>query len=390
MDVNIKILTFGARWNSTTARLGEVLRFMFKGYLPKGKEIAYYESVTEALPEFSTRFQGTHTVLLLADTSDYAHIKSLLAKALHLQLKSSPEIARNTRNTIGDFLSGSDEMIAHCAVPADKKVFCLGDGLYAGFAVTAGQQNLILLPHNIDRTVTLLNQQVIPYLNAFYGCNLPTDASRNYYAGQLCALLCEHDEKMGVSGTKTSVFIRNAAEKIPGMLPMLRFTPSAETRGNLHPVDYAANLSIAACELEGNPYGAAMTSAFFTGAEATADTEKCVYLAFTDDNDTSVREVHSLTGEEVSDFLNRCTEELFKFALEKVNAMHSTVQTQAREAKKPSVSRSKIALLTIITVLAFAASVAASYFVTNHYLQQQNAPDPETGISDTVSPGDTN
>ena len=390
MDMNMKILTFGVRWNSTTARLGEVLRFMFKGYLPQGREIAYYESVSEALPEFSTRFQGTQTVLLLADTSDYAHIKGLLAKALHLQLKSSPEIAKNTRNTIGDFLSGSDEMIAHCAVPADKKVFCLGDGLYAGFAVTAGQQNLILLPHNIDRTVTLLNQQVIPYLNEFYGCKLATDASRNYYAAQLCALLCEHNEKMGISGTKTSVFIRNAAEKIPGLLPMLRFTPSAETRGSLPPVDYAANLSIAACELEGNPYGAAMTSAFFTGSEATADTEKCVYIAFTDDNDTDVREIHSMTGEELTAFLNRCTEELLKFALEKVSAMHAPVPTPRKEAAKPADNSVKKAILSVIILLAFAASIAASYFVTNHYLQQQNDTAPEEAVSDTVSDGDIN
>ncbi len=365
MDIRFKIMTFGVRWNSDAAQLGEVLRYMFNGYLPKDKEIAYYESVTEALPEFSTRFQGTHTVLMLADTSDYAHIKSLFAKALHLQLQSLPEIAKNTRNTIGDFLSGSDEMIAHCAVPAGKKIFCLGDGLYAGFAVTAGQQNLIILPHHKDRTVTLLNQQVIPYLNEFYGCRIPTDASMRYYAGRLCEELRTHDEKMGVSGTKTSVFIRNAAEKIPGLLPMLRFTPSAETRGNLPPVEYAANLSIAACELEGNPYGAAMTSAFFTGAQVTAQTEKCVYLAFTDDNDTDVRDVHSLNGEEISEFLNRCTEELFKFALEKVTAMHKhAVPVQAE--KPVGISRGKKAWIAILVILATAVSIAAGYVATNY------------------------
>lgn len=384
MDMNIKILTFGAKWNPTTARLGNVLRFILNGYLPKGKEIAYYESVTEALPEFSTRFQGTHTVLLLADTSDYAHIKSLLAKALHLQLRSAPEIAKNTRNTIGDFLSGSDEMIAHCAVPADKKVFCLGDGLYAGFAVTAGQQNLILLPHDKDRTVTLLNQQVIPYINEFYGCSIPTDASRRYYANELCSLLCEHDEKMGVSGTKTAVFIRNTAATVPNLLPMLRFTPSAEAKGNLHPVEYAANLSIAACELEGNPYGAAMTNAFYTGAEATIETEKCVYLAITDDNDTSVREVHSFNGEEIGDFLNRCTEELFKFALEKVSAMHTEQSEEQDETKTNShISGGKKVLLAVIAVLAVAASLAVSFFVTDHVLDKQDNPSSAVELADT-------
>lgn len=384
MDIKFKILTFGARWNSNTAQLGDVLRYMFNGYLPKGKEIAYYESVTEALPEFSTRFQGTHTVLLLADTSDYAHIKSLLAKALHLQLQSMPEIAKNTRNTIGDFFSGSDEMIAHCAVPAGKKIFCLGDGLYAGFAVTAGQQNLILLPHHKDRTVTLLNQQVIPYLNEFYGCRIPTDASCRYYMGKLCEELHSFNEKMGVSGTKTAVLIRNAAEKIPGFLPMLRFTPSAETRGKLPPLEYAANLSIAACELEGNPYGAAMTSAFFTGTEATAQTEKCVYLAFTDDDDTEVREVHSVNGEEIAEFLNRCTEELFKFALEKVKAMHKKVLAEDDDEASVSLfTPGKKALLAVLTVLAMAVGFAVSYFATDYVLGQQNAQNDTAITEDT-------
>lgn len=381
MDLKFKILTFGVRWNSDAKQLGDVLRYVFNGFLSPGKEIAYYESVTEALPEFSTRFQGTHTVLLLADTSDYAHIKSLLAKALHLQLQSLPEIAKNTRNTIGDFLSGSDEMIAHCAVPPDKKIFCLGDGLYAGFAVTSGQQNLILLPHHKDRTVTLLNQQVIPYLNAFYGCRIQTDASCRFYAGKLCEELQAYDETMGVSGTKTSVFIRNAAQKIPALLPMLRFTPSAETRGNLPPVEYAANLSIAACELEGNPYGAAMTSAFFTGSEATTQTEKSVYIAFTDDDDTDVREIRSLKGEEISEYLNRCTEELFKFALERVTAMHKQDTLNEEDEEHVSVfTPGKKVLLAVLTLLAMAAGFVASYFATDYILQQREQMPADTSV----------
>lgn len=372
MDMHFKILTFGVQWNKDTARLGDILRFMFKGYLPVGKEIAYYESVSEALPEFSTRFKGTHTVLMLADPSDYAHIKSLLAKALHLQLRSVPSIAKNTRNTIGDFVAGSDEMIAHCSIPVGMQAFCLGDGLYAGFAFTSGNQNLILLPHDKDRTLTLLNQQVIPYLNAFYGCNIATDLSRRYYANELCALLCEHDEKMGISGTKTSVFIRNTAQSIPDLLPMLRFTPSAETRGSLQPDEYAANLSIAACELESCPYGAAMTNAFFSGTQAGPDTEKCVYIAFTDDNDTSVREVHSYNGEDVSDFLNRCTEELLRFAVEKVQAMHNMQNEEAEQIEQSAFfTRGKAALLSAVAILALAAGLVVSYFVTDHILAQQ-------------------
>ena len=153
---------------------------------------------------------------------------------------------------------------------------------------------------------------------------------------------------------------------------MLRFTPSAEARGKLPPLEYAANLSIAACELEGNPYGAAMTSAFFTGSEATAQTEKCVYLAFTDDDDTEVREVHSVNGEEISEFLDRCTEELFKFALEKVKAMHKKVLAEEDEDEPVSVfTPGKKALLAVLTLLAMAVGFAASYFVTDHVLDQQ-------------------
>ena len=385
MDLKFKILVFGAQWNASTAHTGDLLRFMFRGRLPVGKEIGYYESIAEALPEFTSKFQGTDVVLLLADISDYAHIKDLLAKALHLQLRSAPEIAKNTRLTIGDFESGSEEMLAHCAVPAGKPTFCMGDGLYAGFAVTAGRQNMIFLPHDSEHTIPLLNQQVIPYLNTFYGADIPTDASRTFYANELCAMLDEQNERMGVSGTKTSVFIRNAVQHIAQSGALLRFTPSAEARGSLPPSEYAANLSIAACELEGCPYGVAMTNAFFAGPEATADTAKSVYLAFTDDNDTNVKEICSYTGEDLENFLQRSTEELFKFAIERIRIMHHLAprteeSVQTDEPKKGG----RIALLTVIAVLATAASMAVSFFVTDHILQTR-AQQPQSDISEQAT-----
>ncbi len=375
MDLNFKILVFGAQWNAETAHMGNLLRFMFKGHLPVGKEIGYYESIAEALPEFTNRFQGTDVVLLLADVNDYAHIKDLLTKALHVPLRSSPEIAKHTRITIGDFAPGSDEMIAHCSVPEGKQAFCMGDGLYAGFAITAGRQNMIFLPHDTQHTVPLLNQQVIPYLNEFYGETLPTDASLRYYADELCALLDENGERMGVSGTKTSLFIRNAVQHIPNATALLRFTPNAETRGSVPPFDYATNLSIAACELEGCPYGAAMTNAFFAGNEATADTEKSVYIAFTDDSDTLVRTVHSFAGEELEAFLNRCTEELFRFAIERIRIMHDLSVAQQSEKPKKAVSNGKKTVMALVAVIAVLASFAISYFATGRILQSRTQAD---------------
>jgi len=128
-----------------------------------------------------------------------------------------------------------------------------------------------------------------------------------------------------------------------------------------------------------------MTSAFFTGTEVTVQTEKCVYLAFTDDDDTDVREVRSVNGEEISEFLNRCTEELFKFALEKVKAMHKKAAAGDEDDEPVALfSPGKKVLLAVLTVLTMAVGFCASYFVTDYMIDQREAQNAQTGITQSA------
>lgn len=369
MGMNFKILVFGTQWNQTTENIGNELRYMLKGYLQPGKEIAYYESMSEALSEFFARFQGTDVIFLLADPSIYAQTKKMLSDALRLRLQSDPSIAVNTHKSIGDFDVGSEEMLTHCMVPAGKTAFCMSDGLYAGFATTAGKQNMILLPFEKERTVRLLAEQVFPYLNNFYDIELDIYASARYHAHQLAQLLEEKESMIAISGTKTSVFVRGVAQQDPVLASLMRFTPSAESIGSLQPVEYAVNLSIAAAELEDCPYGAAMTNAYYAGNDATS--AKKVYIAFTDENDSAVREITSLPDETVELFLNRCATELIDFAIERIKGEEE--KKQAAEQPQTFISRGNMAVLSVIAAVAAVLCILISFFVTNQMIKNQGS-----------------
>ena len=367
--MNFKIMVFGAEWSPAAALVSEELRCIFSGFLQEGKEVAFYGDLTEAGSEFAARFRGTDVVFLLSALPQYAKTKKLLSRAMHLELQSVPDAAKLACRTLGDLQTGSEEMFAHCMAPVGQPAFYMGDGLYTGFCVRAGKQLLFLLPFEKDRTVALLHEYVIPYINEFFGIGIPTDSLLRYRAQQLNTVLAEKNCQIAVSGTKPSVLIRSSAEQQDGMIERLRFTPSAEARGNLHPVEYAANLSVAACELEGTPYGAAMTNAYYTDEEDESD-DKCVYIAFTDEEDTAVREIHSLPGESLESFLLRSTENFFSFAAEKISAV---AQPADQEVETQSfLTRGKIAMLAAVAALAAVLSILMSYFITEHMLEEKS------------------
>lgn len=385
MGLNFKILVFGTQWNNKAEKIGDELRYMLKGYLQPGKEIAFYESMSEALPEFYARFQGTDVIFLLADPSIYAQTKKMLSDALRLRLQAEAAYVVSARKRLGDFDVNSEEMLAHCMVPEGKQSFCMDDGLYSGFAATAGKQNMILLPFEKERTVRMLGEQVFPYLNHFYDISLDIHASERYHANLLAQLLEEKESMIAVSGTKTSVFLRGIAEQDPVLASLLRFTPSAESIGNLQPVEYAVNLSIAASELEDCPYGAAITNAYYTGNDMSAP--KKVFIAFTDEDDSAVREITSFPDETVELFLNRCALELIEFAIERITDAEE--KTQEEEAPKAFVSRSTMTVLTSIAAVGAVLCVLVSFLVTNLMIknrEQDNSGMADVAITDVLQP----
>lgn len=381
MSIQFKLLVFGVQWNKTAENIGNELRYMLKGCLQTGKEIAYYESMSEALPEFYARFQGTDVILLLADPSVYAQTKKMLSEALRLRLQADAGAVVRAHKNIGDFDVSSEEMLTHCMVPEGKPAFFMEDGLYAGFAVTAGKQTMVLLPFAKERTVRLLCEQVFPFLNNTYDIALDIHASEHYHAQLLAQLLEEKESMLAVSGTKTSVFLRGVAQQNPVLASLLRFTPSAESIGSLQPVEYAVNLSIAAAELEDCAYGAAITNAYYAGND-TAGIKK-VYIAFTDENDSAVREITSLPDETVELFLNRCALELIEFAVERITEEGK----EKIEEEKPQtfVSRGKMTVLAVIAAVAVALCVLISFFVTSSMIEQQEQTEP-TVQEQTITP----
>ncbi|MBQ6117748.1 MAG: hypothetical protein IJK98_00820, partial [Clostridia bacterium] len=167
--MTIKIFLLKNEQNSYAKRLAPELAHLFAAYLPEGNGVLEYASVRDAAEEISRAFADSHVILFLAEPAKYAETKSALASAIGLQLHLDAallEKACAAQQTTAD--ANSEFALKHAYLPDNARPVACEDGLYTGFAVSSGNQTVLLAPLERGRTELLLAHSVIPLLSATY------------------------------------------------------------------------------------------------------------------------------------------------------------------------------------------------------------------------------
>ena len=363
--MNIRIFLLHSEQNSYAARLSPELKCVFGDYLASDDGVRSFPSVREASDQIRLAFGDSHALLFFVEPARYAESKKALAASIGLSLhcdramfEKSTESARSLANEESEFAE------THAYLPEGGRPIVCGDWLYSGFSVTSGNQTVIMLPLMRGRTEVMLRTSVIPMLNGAYRIRLNMDALRAYHAERLSAVCQSNDIRIAVAGTNAADYCREYVSSAQALQDRIVFAEKAEKRGALAPADYVVNLSITAAEFFGTPYGVAISNAFYTGSDPSA--EKVIYLAITNEHETALREVRSVPGEDIPTLLSRCCGDLCTF-LSDIAGTDTKKRIAAEDNKKSLISQYRRVIAVVAVVIVALGLFCGVYFKMHGY-----------------------
>lgn len=364
--MKIKFFLLGTDKHNSARRFKTELKYVFSDYLSDNGDIQSFDDIKAATSSITKAISDTHAVVFIADCDQFGSTKLMLSKAFGFELGCDSDILQKACHTLdkSSVEEDYDFSVTHAFVPSQSRVFVLDDGLYAGFSVANGNQTIIVLPYSKARTSYLLTSKIIPYLNASYHISIDAGRLKKLHTKILAKTLSSKNIKLAVAGTNTASFFKDYTSSEESLKDRINVSTITEKRGNMQPVDYIVNLSVAASELLSCRYGVAMSNAFYTGESP--DSEKIVYIAVTNERETSVRELRSFPGEEIPAFLSRCSGDLCLFIADVLaNDEEHTADMKKRESA--AAKRYKIAIISVTALILAAAVFCVSYFYTHDY-----------------------
>ncbi len=395
--MKIRFFLLGIENHSSFSRFDSELKNLFADFITDNGEIAAFANMKDATTDIAKAVAEAHTLVFVADLHQFGPVKQMLSKAFGFELSCDSSLLDKACQELGKDKEEEDYefSVTHSFVSPNSRVFVLDDGLYAGFSVANGNQTIIVLPYEKDRTSVLLNSQVIPYLNSAYHVNIDSSVLKSYYTGKLFGLLREKSQEIAVANTSTANFLKEYIESVNSDEELIKFSPVSEKRGDMQPVDYVVNLSIVASEFFSCRYGVAISSAYYTGDSP--DSEKIVYLAVTNERETKVREVRSFKGEPIPSYLTRCCADLTVF-ISDVIQNDDVAEGEYSVREKAAKNRYKIAIVGVSALILALAVFVAAYFTKNEYSMSQwadnfiewvfPAGNPFEGMFEKFTPGE--
>lgn len=366
--MKIRIFVLGTESSGANKLFDGMLRKTFAEQLSEDGAIEYYASVKDATSSIGSAFSDAQTVLFFAATEYYCALKKIISRAFRLHLVRDDEVLEKAKRFAQDKMKAEGQFEeTHAYFPANSKQFIADDGLFSGFACVKGEQSIIFLPYSVDRACDLLSAQVIPFINSTYEQTIPTAFAEHIYASRLQELLEEEPVSVALALTKTADLFCDYISSSELLKKCITKTPKSEERGTMQPSEYVVNLSIAAAELQGVPYGIVLSNAYYM--DENSKDRLTVFMAVTNDKQTTVREVKSFSWESSSDFMKRCCAELCKLLSDIIQKDRGTYEEgTAADSKNIQKYRTLIAIVGAAIILLI---IAGGYiFTSNSYSMQ--------------------
>ncbi|MCH5197978.1 MAG: hypothetical protein J1E34_03630 [Oscillospiraceae bacterium] len=345
----------------------EILKKTFDPVLMQENGIEYFSTLKEATAAIGKAFSDSDTIMFFSVLSKYAETKEILCKALGLQLTVDERLLAGALKTASEKEQESlDFNVCHAGVVSGGDIFALSDCLYSGFAAKRGRQTVMLLPLEESRAYAVLGNFVIPYMNEKLSSSLSAAPLQYYYAEKLSAASAREKVKIAIAGTKPAVVFKKYVASSEGLSDRILLVNKTENRGSMPPNEYVVNLSITAAELMGVPYGIAMSNAYYSGDDANG--VKTVYIAVTNEVETTVREISSFYGESTGEFIFRCCSEQCKLLTEIIDADAGLIKKESPVIdKQKSGDKYKALIAVLVAVILFVCAAGGYYFRAHSY-----------------------
>lgn len=363
-----RIFVLGTDSSAKDELLDKMLKQTFSEQLGENGDVDYYSSVKDAAGAIRSAFPDVQSVIFLADPGNYGSLKKIIANAFGIRLAKNAAALERAERYAPELIRTDPQFdVTHVYLPENGKAFITSDGQYSGFASVRGEQSVIFLPYETERTCSLLAAQVIPFINSLYSVSVPTVYAEHVFAQPLHELLEREPVNVALALTKTADLFCDYVSTSPLLSKYITKTPRSEERGNMRPSEYVVNLSIAAAELQGVPYGIVMSNAYYM--DENSKEHLTVFMAVTNEKQTTVREVKSYAWESSSDFMQRCCAELCKLLSDIISEDRGyNKMTTPDEPKKVQKYRTLIAIVGAAIILV--CIVGGVIFTMNSYSMQ--------------------
>ncbi len=230
-------------------------------YPPAGR----FETFTDAkemLQALTASFSRSKVVTVCADRARYLYLKKLLFQALSLENEVSGAITAAIKSFVDDITA--ETAAAHALVPKGASVFMTDDGLFSGFAIQSGKQHLIVLPLDLERLDSIVENGFTAYLKttldtAEMPASLPVDTDNT---AAIAARLIAQGFCAAVAATKSAELIKIKTAPLSGWENAFKFIDCDEDRKEMTQKEYIANLALQARDKAGCSVGAAISNVF--------------------------------------------------------------------------------------------------------------------------------
>ena len=122
-----------------------------------------FSSLKEMFPSLGKALADSELIVIAVDPKIYVRTKTLLTKALSLDIEENPTV----KKALGRAAEIPDsQKLLQSQMPKGAVPFLTRDGVNSGFVISKGHQQIMYLPLDDARLDTVLRNGVIPYLTS--------------------------------------------------------------------------------------------------------------------------------------------------------------------------------------------------------------------------------
>ena len=122
-----------------------------------------FSSLKEMFPSLGKALADSELIVIAVDPKIYVRTKTLLTKALSLDIEENPTV----KKALGRAAEiPESQKLLQSQMPKGAVPFLTRDGVNSGFVISKGHQQIMYLPLDDARLDTVLRNGVIPYLTS--------------------------------------------------------------------------------------------------------------------------------------------------------------------------------------------------------------------------------
>ena len=162
-DMNLKLFSLISSDDIPATKLQIKISGSLNAFTDDDVSFKRFSSLKEMFPSLGKALADSELIVIAVDPKIYVRTKTLLTKALSLDIEENPTV----KKALGRAAEiPESQKLLQSQMPKGAVPFLTRDGVNSGFVISKGHQQIMYLPLDDVRLDTVLRNGVIPYLTS--------------------------------------------------------------------------------------------------------------------------------------------------------------------------------------------------------------------------------